>query len=616
MGRRSVQAGARQLAAARCPGRRSPRASVAGGRAGRRARGDLAARRAAGRAARAARGAPAGAGAAASRRRRCCRCRERIRYWSSPAPLGEDGGRGRREGDDEGGQDGREAAQWRRHGARVYPYALPEPPPPTMAGRVPDRRTRTSCSSPTATGPTRRAAGPARPVRPGRRWLAWGHGVTVIAGDYPGADARSSRYAEPDRPPDGHAADGLPARRLGDPPRRRPRRRRRPRGRQRHRVLHAAVAVAARRRRSRSSTTSTRTTTSPSWACRAGSRRSSPSACRCAPLPRRARPDDLAGRPRRPRRARRRRATTSTSPTWASTERRPASRARSAEPPTLLYLGRLKQYKRIEVVLDVLAGVPEAHARHRRRRRPPPGARAGDRRARPADRVTLHGHVTEEEKQRALRPRVGQPHRLVGRGLVPDRHGGGARAGTPSAALRVGGLHGVDRRRADRPAGRRRPTSSPSGVRDLVADPPAPRRARRRRPGARPRLHVGPHGRAEPRGHGACRGGRTGGRTRLRSTFARSETAQGRRAWRARRWLTTRSSSSSRSSSRACSASATTASLAALVSTFLILVVAGQSHAGRRRARDGARPPRRRRPSCGARCGAGCERLLVAARGR
>jgi glycosyltransferase involved in cell wall biosynthesis/O-antigen/teichoic acid export membrane protein len=107
--------------------------------------------------------------------------------------------------------------------------------------------------------------------------------------------------------------------------------------------------------------------------------------------------------------------------------------------PRLLYLGRLKQYKRIELVLDVLEAVPGAHLDI-----------AGDGDHRPAleaeiaergltDRVTLHGFVSEEEKVA-----------LYGRAwlnLTASSAEGwcltvmeAAMCGTPSAALRVGGL--------------------------------------------------------------------------------------------------------------------------------------------------------------------------------
>ena len=82
------------------------------------------------------------------------------------------------------------------------------------------------------------------------RWVAWGHRVTVIAGDYPGAEKRRGARARTSTIHRmGTRLTVFPRAALGDAPRRRPRRRRRPRGRQRHRVLLAAVAVAARRRR-------------------------------------------------------------------------------------------------------------------------------------------------------------------------------------------------------------------------------------------------------------------------------------------------------------------------------------------------------------------------------
>jgi glycosyltransferase involved in cell wall biosynthesis/O-antigen/teichoic acid export membrane protein len=112
--------------------------------------------------------------------------------------------------------------------------------------------------------------------------------------------------------------------------------------------------------------------------------------------------------------------------------------ARAPE-PTLLYLGRLKQYKRIEVVLDCLEAVPEAVLEI-----------AGDGDHRPdleaeiehrglADRVVMHGHVDEDEKA-ALYARAWVS-------LTASSAEGwcltvmeAAACGTPSAALRVGGL--------------------------------------------------------------------------------------------------------------------------------------------------------------------------------
>jgi glycosyltransferase involved in cell wall biosynthesis/O-antigen/teichoic acid export membrane protein len=110
-----------------------------------------------------------------------------------------------------------------------------------------------------------------------------------------------------------------------------------------------------------------------------------------------------------------------------------------AEAPVLLYLGRLKQYKRIEVALDVLEGVPGATLEI---------AGSGEWRGviereiaerGLQDRVTLHGFVAEEAKAD-----------LYGRAwlnLTASSAEGwcltvmeAAACGTPSAALRVGGL--------------------------------------------------------------------------------------------------------------------------------------------------------------------------------
>ena len=52
------------------------------------------------------------------------------------------------------------------------------------------------------------------------RWVAWGHRVTVIAGDYPGAERGLAPRRAPHRAPDGHAAHRLPARGVGHPARR------------------------------------------------------------------------------------------------------------------------------------------------------------------------------------------------------------------------------------------------------------------------------------------------------------------------------------------------------------------------------------------------------------
>ena len=126
-----------------------------------------------------------------------------------------------------------------------------------------------------------------------------------------------------------------------------------------------------------------------------------------------------------------------------------------AATPRLLYLGRLKRYKRIELLLDVVEAIPDAvldiagEGDHR------PALEAEIAARGLGDRVVLHGHVSEDEKADAVRAGVGQPDRVLGRGLVPDRDGGrDLRHAERGAADRRAA--GVDRRRRDRPAGRRR----------------------------------------------------------------------------------------------------------------------------------------------------------------
>ena len=113
--------------------------------------------------------------------------------------------------------------------------------------------------------------------------------------------------------------------------------------------------------------------------------------------------------------------------------------AQRAPEPTLLYLGRLKRYKRIEVVLDVLARNPGAvldlagDGDHR------PALEAEIRARGLGDRVRMHGHVSEERKlelyQRAWINITTSS--AEGWGLSVNEAGACA---TPSAALRLGGL--------------------------------------------------------------------------------------------------------------------------------------------------------------------------------
>lgn len=110
-----------------------------------------------------------------------------------------------------------------------------------------------------------------------------------------------------------------------------------------------------------------------------------------------------------------------------------------SETPRLLYLGRLKAYKRIEHVLDALEAVPDATLDI---------AGDGDHRAHLeaeiaerglSDRVTLHGHVSEAVKQKLYdRAWVSLTASSAEGWCLTVMEA--ALRGTPSAALRVGGL--------------------------------------------------------------------------------------------------------------------------------------------------------------------------------
>lgn len=110
-----------------------------------------------------------------------------------------------------------------------------------------------------------------------------------------------------------------------------------------------------------------------------------------------------------------------------------------APKPTLLYLGRLKRYKRIEVVLDVLAANPGAvlelagDGDHREALEAEIDARGL------RDRVRIHGHVSEERKLELYRRAWVNitTSSAEGWGLSVTEAGACA---TPSAALRLGGL--------------------------------------------------------------------------------------------------------------------------------------------------------------------------------
>jgi glycosyltransferase involved in cell wall biosynthesis/O-antigen/teichoic acid export membrane protein len=115
---------------------------------------------------------------------------------------------------------------------------------------------------------------------------------------------------------------------------------------------------------------------------------------------------------------------------------RPRERAAA---PTLVYLGRLKRYKRIEHVLDVAAAIPDAtlhvagEGEHRA------ALEAGARERGLAERAVFHGHVDEATKARLL----GESWLAL---TASSAEGWcltvmeAAACATPTVALRVGGL--------------------------------------------------------------------------------------------------------------------------------------------------------------------------------
>jgi glycosyltransferase involved in cell wall biosynthesis/O-antigen/teichoic acid export membrane protein len=134
----------------------------------------------------------------------------------------------------------------------------------------------------------------------------------------------------------------------------------------------------------------------------------------------------------------------------------------------LIYLGRLKQYKRIELLFDVLEAIPEAHLDL---------AGDGDHRAaleaevdrRGLGRVTFHGHVDEQEKARLLARAWVALTASSAEGWCLTVFEAAA-CGTPTAAMRVGGLgeaivDGQTGLLADEPA------DLVAAVRDLVDRP-------------------------------------------------------------------------------------------------------------------------------------------------
>ena len=280
----------------------------------------------------------------------------------------------------------------------------------------------------------------------------------------------------------------------------------------------------------------------------------------------------------------------------------PGPRARAE--PTLLYLGRLKQYKRIELLLDVLEAIPEARldiagdgdhrdALEAEMRAPRAAATAS----------TFHGHVDEDEKARLLGARLGRADRVVGRGLVPDRDGGRRVRHAERGAAR--------RRAAARRSSTGRPACSPTTPAELVGrrarrssrDPSAARALGAGRPRARAAASRGTH--TAP-GTLRCMDGAMAGRAAAAARdAARARSPARRRGSRPRRWPTTRSSSLFTVVFTRLLGADGYGTLAALISAFLILLVAGQSRAAGGRARGGARPPRPPRGCCARRCARG-----------
>ena len=110
-----------------------------------------------------------------------------------------------------------------------------------------------------------------------------------------------------------------------------------------------------------------------------------------------------------------------------------------AEKPTLLYLGRLKKYKRIEILLDALEAVPGAvleiagDGDHRDDLVAEIGRRGL------ADRVRMHGFVDEETKTRLMQSAWVNLTASSAEGWCLSVIESAACA-TPSAALGIGGL--------------------------------------------------------------------------------------------------------------------------------------------------------------------------------
>jgi glycosyltransferase involved in cell wall biosynthesis/O-antigen/teichoic acid export membrane protein len=138
------------------------------------------------------------------------------------------------------------------------------------------------------------------------------------------------------------------------------------------------------------------------------------------------------------------------------------------ERPSMLYLGRLKRYKRIEYLLDALERTPDAvldvagDGDHREALE----AEIAERGL--AERVRLHGHVSEERKRELLRGSWVNLTASSAEGWCLTVMEAAA-SGTPSAALAVGGLpESIDHERTGLLAGH--PGELGDHVRRLTGD--------------------------------------------------------------------------------------------------------------------------------------------------
>ncbi len=111
-----------------------------------------------------------------------------------------------------------------------------------------------------------------------------------------------------------------------------------------------------------------------------------------------------------------------------------------APTPELLYLGRLKRYKRVEVVLDALEAVPEAilHVAGDGDHRPELEREIAERGL--TERVVMHGFVSEDEKRALLQRAWVNLTASSAEGWALSVMEAAA-CGTPSVALGVGGLN-------------------------------------------------------------------------------------------------------------------------------------------------------------------------------